>query len=112
MTKILGIDPIVRNKILRLHLDRCRLSHFIAFQEWRREVLGELVGAHKLVVKRQSIASIDKKLFNGTDDIFGMLDGVDSPKKAAANAHALEHSRGSGLHREKKTAAARNPDLM
>ena len=76
-------------------------------------MLGEVVGVHKLVTKRQSIVGLEKKLFSGTEDILGLLDGAESPKKAA-NAHTHEHSRGgaAALNREKKSAGARNPDLM
>ena len=110
MTKILGIDPNIREKILRTYLDKCKMAHFVAFQEWRREVHNEAFDPTFIFRKRQTIGSIDKKLFAGTEDVLALMESMDSPPRKSVAGHAPEHSRVSFV-REKKSLG-RNPDLL
>ena len=88
------------------------MAHFIAFQEWRKEAHNELFDPSFIFRKRQTIGSIDKKLFAGTEDVLALMENMDSPPRRPGGVHATDGSRVSFVKEKKSLGLGRNPDLL
>ncbi len=69
--KLNQIDDTVRNKILKIYMEKCANDYSVKFNKWRMKFFGQGSGVDKdtLQARLEILATKEEMLFKGTDII-------------------------------------------